>query len=87
MAKKVGRNDPCPCGSGKKHKNCCQKLPGVKRKISAKLLSGAAKCAAPLMPDLLQRRFGDAIASANEEVKPPKVGEGEKGERGDGGEE
>ena len=22
-AKKVGRNDPCPCGSGKKYKNCC----------------------------------------------------------------
>ena len=21
--KKVGRNDPCPCGSGKKHKKCC----------------------------------------------------------------
>jgi preprotein translocase subunit SecA len=20
---KVGRNDPCPCGSGKKHKQCC----------------------------------------------------------------
>src|SRR5437763_16418022 len=20
---KVGRNDPCPCGSGKKFKNCC----------------------------------------------------------------
>ena len=20
---KVGRNDPCPCGSGKKHKKCC----------------------------------------------------------------
>jgi preprotein translocase subunit SecA len=20
---KVGRNDPCPCGSGKKYKNCC----------------------------------------------------------------
>ena len=20
---KIGRNDPCPCGSGKKHKNCC----------------------------------------------------------------
>ena len=20
--KKVGRNDPCPCGSGKKYKNC-----------------------------------------------------------------
>ena len=23
--KKVGRNDPCPCGSGKKYKNCCGK--------------------------------------------------------------
>ena len=22
-AAKVGRNDPCPCGSGKKYKNCC----------------------------------------------------------------
>jgi uncharacterized protein len=22
-AGKVGRNDPCPCGSGKKHKKCC----------------------------------------------------------------
>jgi preprotein translocase subunit SecA len=22
---KVGRNDPCPCGSGKKFKNCCGK--------------------------------------------------------------
>jgi len=23
MSKKVGRNDPCPCGSGKKYKRCC----------------------------------------------------------------
>ena len=23
--KKVGRNDPCPCGSGKKYKHCCGK--------------------------------------------------------------
>ena len=22
-AQKVGRNDPCPCGSGKKYKKCC----------------------------------------------------------------
>jgi preprotein translocase subunit SecA len=25
-AAKVGRNDPCPCGSGKKFKSCCAKL-------------------------------------------------------------
>ena len=23
VGKKVGRNDPCPCGSGKKYKKCC----------------------------------------------------------------
>jgi preprotein translocase subunit SecA len=26
---KVGRNDPCPCGSGRKFKNCCGKSSGV----------------------------------------------------------
>ncbi len=29
--KKIGRNDPCPCGSGKKYKNCC----GSKRRMAA----------------------------------------------------
>lgn len=23
VSEKVGRNEPCPCGSGKKYKNCC----------------------------------------------------------------
>lgn len=27
MANKPGRNDPCPCGSGKKFKNCCLNKP------------------------------------------------------------
>ncbi len=27
-AAKVGRNDPCPCGSGKKYKNCCMRIAG-----------------------------------------------------------
>jgi preprotein translocase subunit SecA len=29
LGAKVGRNDPCPCGSGKKFKNCCAKSSGV----------------------------------------------------------
>jgi preprotein translocase subunit SecA len=29
MGQKVGRNDPCPCGSGRKFKNCCAKSSGV----------------------------------------------------------
>jgi hypothetical protein len=35
MTKKPGRNDPCPCGSGKKYKKCC----------------GLAESAGPLLPD------------------------------------
>ena len=26
MKKKFGRNEPCPCGSGKKFKKCCERL-------------------------------------------------------------
>ena len=26
---KIGRNEPCPCGSVKKYKNCCGANPGV----------------------------------------------------------
>jgi len=25
--KKIGRNEPCPCGSGRKYKKCCLKAP------------------------------------------------------------
>ena len=25
LNQRVGRNDPCPCGSGKKFKNCCMR--------------------------------------------------------------
>jgi len=50
MSKKVGRNDPCPCGSGKKYKNChmlieqenaaaAKYTPGGKRKIKAKVIN------------------------------------------------
>ncbi len=30
LGKKVGRNDPCPCGSGKKFKACCMRNPASK---------------------------------------------------------
>lgn len=29
--KKIGRNDPCPCGSGKKYKKCCQLTETIKQ--------------------------------------------------------
>lgn len=30
QVKKIGRNDPCPCGSGKKYKKCCARLEDAK---------------------------------------------------------
>lgn len=45
MVEKVGRNDPCPCGSGKKYKSCCllkeqqKRSPLGGRKFTAKILS------------------------------------------------
>jgi preprotein translocase subunit SecA len=35
IEKKVARNEPCPCGSGKKYKNCCGKS-GPKKGLLAK---------------------------------------------------
>jgi hypothetical protein len=35
---KAGRNDLCPCGSGKKSKRCCQAQP--KNGLSSKVLLG-----------------------------------------------
>ncbi len=30
---KIGRNDPCPCGSGKKYKNCCMLTKKTEKKM------------------------------------------------------
>lgn len=45
-AKKVGRNDPCPCGSGKKYKACCIHLEedaAVVNAILAKIPQGVTE--------------------------------------------
>lgn len=79
MEKKVGRNDPCPCGSGKKYKQCCwnKRLPLGKRKFKATIISsGSVKKA----PDLMERTFGNAIRKAEADERPPIVEGNEKKE-------
>lgn len=63
MNEKVGRNDPCPCGSGKKYKQCCllKKGPGGKRKLKAKWIN------APAGPNLIERVYGSAIEESGKE--------------------
>lgn len=51
MSKKIGRNDPCPCGSGKKYKNCC-----LGSKAAAKNLT-PSKSEAPVVNRLAIMRF------------------------------
>ena len=62
---KTGRNDPCPCGSGKKYKHCC-----LDKDRAAQLVPAAAKLAAMArqMDDyetaLLQSQALDAASNA-----------------------
>ena len=62
MTEKIGRNDPCTCGSGKKYKSCCflTKGPGKRKKLTAKWINQ------PQPENLLERTFGQAIAAAGE---------------------
>ncbi len=38
--KKPGRNDPCPCGSGKKYKKCCEEK-AKHKKFHAEMISSS----------------------------------------------
>ncbi len=36
---KTGRNDPCPCGSGKKYKQCCERKAAEKTTFLTKWIA------------------------------------------------
>ena len=48
--KKVGRNDPCPCGSGKKYKKCC----------GLNSANGVCYNCSPCIESLVRRRYAVA---------------------------
>jgi tetratricopeptide (TPR) repeat protein len=49
---KTGRNDPCPCGSGKKYKQCCLKKDEA-AEHEALAATAAAKPPRPIAPKIL----------------------------------
>jgi hypothetical protein len=69
MNDKIGRNDPCPCGSGKKYKQCCmlKSTAGKPLKFRAKVLSQPK---ADLGPNLMDRTFGQAVSEAEKAPLP-----------------
>jgi len=60
MMEKVGRNDPCPCGSGKKYKQCC-----LTKNLKKPLHKRVSVISQSKGPDLLARNFSAAIERAN----------------------
>jgi tetratricopeptide (TPR) repeat protein len=60
---KIGRNDPCHCGSGQKYKRCCQEKDEATER-TARAAAEAAKPKAPARPslvDLFTDEFDDDL--------------------------
>ncbi len=57
---KIGRNDPCPCGSGKKYKNCCmkkdQRSPTAAPAMATAGVSQAGSARSAQRPSVTRRR-------------------------------
>jgi uncharacterized protein len=85
MNKKLGRNDPCHCGSGKKYKSCCfakDNTPAHLRKIKATWIKPTAAIEnAPFQQDvdLMERTFGAHKSLMEKEA--PKHSEGDNPEK------
>src|SRR6266550_4341188 len=65
---KIGRNDPCPCGSGKKYKRCCLEQQCASDNFWARQRDASDQ----LTRDMLrfaERKFGDQIQVAWEDFK------------------
>jgi hypothetical protein len=60
MTQKVGRNDPCPCGSGKKYKQCCGK-PEAPTTPSADSHEGAVERAVAWLAQHHRKAFAAAL--------------------------
>ena len=63
---KTNRNDPCPCGSGKKYKKCCLNKKGPK--IQSRLMNDtidAYKKSSQWFQDILDERTDDEIKYDN----------------------
>jgi tetratricopeptide (TPR) repeat protein len=60
---KIGRNDPCPCGSGKKYKQCCRD----KDEAAERAAFAAARAAAAAQHQERQARFEERQACLEHE--------------------
>ena len=57
-APKVGRNDPCPCGSGKKHKKCHGSVAKIEARERADAKAAASRVVPPTYQPLAAHGYG-----------------------------
>ncbi len=70
---KIGRNDRCPCGSGRKYKNCCQ---GKSARMGPVVWAGALAilaAAAFVIVSLLSQGRGDSDTGPDTSCPPGQV--------------
>ena len=65
---KTGRNDPCPCGSGKKYKNCCLGKNGFSNEPTVMEIRGTPNLATDALNDM-RRIAGDREFKSPEEFQ------------------
>ena len=79
MNKKIGRNGPCPCGSGKKYKSCCwnkdrpKAATDLKKRSLSVMKGGIAEKISQL--GTLQKKIEEKkeeIERKEEEIEPPE---------------
>ncbi len=59
----VNRNDPCPCGSGKKHKKCCLGKVDKKSFVLAKIIAGIGVMGGAIVAASYGWRYGAGVGA------------------------
>lgn len=76
---RVGRNDPCSCGSGKKFKNCCAgRSSGISKGVIALIVVIVTIAVIGLLPSLLGGK-PDAAAAARRAPTSPRQASSQSG--------
>lgn len=69
---KPGRNDPCPCGSGKKYKKCCEKKL-FKGKFTAQKIETPKQIQGNIFSSIFQSNIQSANATLDKEKKAKPI--------------
>ena len=72
---KIGRNDPCPCGTGQKYKKCCaaKDAAAVSAELAARAAEAAARTAEAAAKAAEAEANGEPVEAVTTKPKRPKL--------------